>query len=36
MEPLAENIRNNPKIQGLQINQEEHKLAMYADNVILY
>lgn len=36
MEPLAENIKNNHKIKGIQIGQEEHKMAMYADDVILY
>lgn len=36
MEPLADKIRNNNKIQGIQIGHEEHKMAVYADNVILY
>ena len=36
MEPFAERIRQNCKIQGLLVGQEEHKLAIYADDLILY
>ena len=35
-EPLAQYIWHNNKIKGIQINKVEHKIACYADNVILY
>uniref|UniRef100_A0A3Q3EFY0 Bromodomain and WD repeat domain containing 3 n=1 Tax=Labrus bergylta TaxID=56723 RepID=A0A3Q3EFY0_9LABR len=36
MEPLAESIRINKTITGIQIGENEHKLALYANNVIVY
>lgn len=36
LEPLAQHIRQNNKIKGIQINKVEHKIACYADDVILY
>lgn len=36
MEPFAKKIRHNSKIQGLVLRPEEHKLTMYADDLILY
>lgn len=36
MELLTEAIRQLDKIKGLTIGQECHKLALYADDVILY
>ena len=36
MEALAEAIRQQDKIKGLNRGQEWHKLALYADDVILY
>ena len=36
MEPLAEAIRQQDNIKGLTIGQECHKLALYADDIILY
>lgn len=35
MEPLAEVIRNNPLITGLQISRVAHKIGLYADNVVI-
>lgn len=36
IEPLAESIRENRKIKGLIIKGDEHKLVLYADDIILY
>ena len=36
IEPLAEHIRENNKIKGVTLKSEEHKLAMYADDIIVY
>ena len=35
MEPLAETIRQNAAIKGISFARTEHKLALYADDVIL-
>lgn len=35
IEPLAEAIRAEPSIEGLQTN-EKHKLALYADDVLIF
>lgn len=36
MEPLAEAVRQQNHIKGVTIGQEGHKLALYADDVIIY
>lgn len=36
MEPLAQALRENCNIQGILIDNTEHKIAMYADDVLLY
>ena len=36
IEPLAQLIRDDDDINGIVINEEEHKLSLYADDVILY
>lgn len=36
LEPLLGNIRNNPDIGGVKIGLEEHKVAAYADDILLY
>ena len=36
IEPLAERIRVSEKIKGLIIKEDEQKLAMYADDIIVY
>lgn len=36
MESLAEAVRQQNRIKGVNIGHEEHKLAMYADDVIMY
>lgn len=36
LEPLAQYIRQNDKISGITINGVEHKIACYADDVLLY
>lgn len=36
IEPLAQLIRDEHEIQGLTINGEQHKLSIYADDVLLY
>lgn len=35
-EPLAQLIRDDSNINGFTINGEQHKLSLYADNVLLY
>lgn len=36
MEHLATAIRQNPSITGIQIDQQEIKLALFADDLLLY
>lgn len=36
LEPLAQHIRQNEKITGINVNGTEHKIANYADDVLLY
>lgn len=36
IEPLAEKIRKNMQIKGVVMEDMEHKIALYADDVILY
>lgn len=36
IEPLAERIRKNLDIRGVNVGGEEHKIALFADDVILY
>lgn len=36
IEPLAEAIRENSGIKGIMINEMEHKIALYADDVLIY
>lgn len=36
IEPLAQWIRNNENIEGIHINGEVHKLALYADDILIY
>lgn len=36
IELLAERIRQNIDIRGINVTDEEHKIALYADYIILY
>lgn len=36
IEPLAQWIRNIPNIKGIHINGKDHKLALYADDILIY
>ncbi len=36
IEPLAQLIRDDKNIKGITIGKEEHKLSLYADDVLLY
>lgn len=36
MEPFAESIRKNKNTTGIVIGKEEHKLALYADDVMVF
>ena len=36
IEPLAEYVRENSKIKGVVLKEGEHKLSMYADDIIVY
>lgn len=35
MEPLAEKIRTHPEIQGISSRHQQHRISLFADNVIL-
>lgn len=35
MEPLAQTIRNNISIQGIQVTDQNHKITLFADDIIL-
>lgn len=36
IELLAETIRTHPNIYGISINQRQHRISLYADNVLLF
>uniref|UniRef100_A0A1A8CBK3 Reverse transcriptase domain-containing protein n=1 Tax=Nothobranchius kadleci TaxID=1051664 RepID=A0A1A8CBK3_NOTKA len=36
IEPLAQHIRENEELKGVTIAQNEHKIGLYADDVIIY
>ena len=36
IEPLAQLIRDDCNIKGISINGEEHKLSLYADDVMMF
>lgn len=36
IEPLAQLIRDDKNIKGIVINNEEHKISLYADDALLY
>ncbi|CAN2391860.1 Reverse transcriptase (RNA-dependent DNA polymerase) [Pristimantis euphronides] len=36
MESLANALRSNPNIRGINIGQREHKLALFADDILMY
>lgn len=36
IEPLAQAIREDPEIKGIIIKEDEHKICMYADDVLLF
>lgn len=36
IEPLAERIRQNTEVRGVYVGKEEHKIALFADDIILY
>lgn len=36
IEPLAAAIRQNNKIKGIQVNNSQHKISLYADDLLLY
>ena len=36
IEPLAERIRQNAEVRGVYVGEEEHKIALFADDIILY
>lgn len=36
IEPLAEAVRCDPAISGLVVGQKSHKIALYADDILLF
>ena len=36
IEPLVQLIRDRTDISGIEVNGEEHRLSLYADDVIVY
>ncbi len=36
IEPLAEAVRCNPHISGIFVNGKQHKIALYADDILLF
>lgn len=36
IEPLVIRIRNDPRIAGVHIADREHKISLYADDIVLY
>lgn len=36
IEPLSQWIRQNEKIKGIMVSQEEHKIALFADDILIY
>lgn len=36
IEPLSQWIRQNEKIKGIEVSDEEHKIALFADDVLIY
>lgn len=36
MEPLAQEIRQNDELKGITIAQEEHKIGLFADDIVTY
>ena len=36
IEPLAEAIRTHPTVHGISINHRQHKISLYADDVLLF
>ncbi len=36
IEPLAEAVRCNPHISGILVNGKQHKIALYADDILLF
>lgn len=36
VEPLVEAVRCNPLISGILVNGKQHKIALYADDILLF
>lgn len=36
IEPLSQWIRQNEKIEGIRLSDEEHKIALFADDIVIY
>lgn len=36
MEPFLSTLRNNQDIGGARVGEEEHKIAAYADDILMY